>query len=366
MQLVNGTPLLAAFAPGLDPDGRERIVVVIKGTFRIPERGGVAELATTQVPHLYADVFTGEPGLSAVLYEYDFAPSKLQCDVLLVGSAHAPDGKPARRVTVGFRVGPLKKGFEVLGNRYWKIGAMGDLSPSDPEPFTSLPISYDVAFGGTELLPNTQQMVSAYAPNPVGKGHLPKSGSADVFGKKVPNTQEVGKPVTSPRGSYQSMSFGPVGRNFQERMRYAGTYDEPWLEKIFPFLPPDFDPRYYQAAPADQQLPYLRGGETVQLSNLTPKHVPQFSLPTLEMPVEYTAEDAEPVVQEANIDTLILEPDQGQLQLVWRTSFALRRNIREAKELVIGRMPPGFYRARDAGKTFYPSLGQLVAARLAE
>jgi hypothetical protein len=51
---------------------------------------------------------------------------------------------------------------------------------------------------------------------------------------------------------------------------------------------------------------------------------------------------------------------------VWRTSFPLRRNIHEVMQVVIGRMPPGWYRARLLGKTYYASLGQLVAAKRAE
>ena len=45
-----------------------------------------------------ADTFTGEPGFSAPVYEVDFAPRKPRCDVLLVGSAYAPEGRPATRV----------------------------------------------------------------------------------------------------------------------------------------------------------------------------------------------------------------------------------------------------------------------------
>jgi len=33
-------------------------------------------------------------------------------------------------------------------------------------------------------------------------------------------------------------------------------------------LPADFDERYYQSAPPDQQTDYLRGGEEVELVNL--------------------------------------------------------------------------------------------------
>jgi hypothetical protein len=85
MDLVNGTGMSAAFTLGLDPDGREHVVVVVKGTFLIPPRGGIPELAETQDELVYADTFTGKPGFSAVIYETDFAPVKPRCDVLLVG-----------------------------------------------------------------------------------------------------------------------------------------------------------------------------------------------------------------------------------------------------------------------------------------
>ena len=50
------------------------------------------------------------------------------------------------------------------------------------------------------------------------------------------------------------MSFGPVGRGWHPRLGYAGTYDQNWLDNVFPFLPADFRDDYYQAAPADQQI----------------------------------------------------------------------------------------------------------------
>lgn len=366
MDLVNAIGMPVSYTIGLDPSGRERLVVVVKGTFLIPEAGGEAPLAAEQAPFVMADTFSGEPGLSAVVHETDFAPVKPQCDVLLLGSAYAQDGKPTRKVTVGLRVGALKKGFEVLGNRYWKLGALGDLGPSDPEPFVKQPISYDVAYGGSELDVKTKALVSAYARNPVGCGYLPKSTGSNIFGKPVPSTQEIGKPISSTKGSYAPMAFGPIGRNFEERTRYAGTYDDKWFEENFPFLPPNFDNRYFQAAPADQQLPYLAGGEVVQLHNLTPKHLPPFTLPTIAVPIECTNAKRERVEQQAVIDTLVLEPDRGQLTLTWRSSFPLRRNIHEVIQLVIGRMPPGWYRARLLGKTYYPSLGRLTTAKEAD
>ena len=51
------------------------------------------------------------------------------------------------------------------------------------------------------------------------------------------------------------------------------------MKNIFPFLPPDFDDRYFQMAPPDQQIDYPRGGEEVQLVNLTPEGRLGFQLP---------------------------------------------------------------------------------------
>src|SRR3989344_2715 len=99
MELINSTAMAAAYAQGLLADGRETLVVVVKGTFTLPLDGSVARLAAVQRPLLMADVFAGEPGLSVMLREMDFAPFKPYCDVLVTGSAFAPDGRPASKIT---------------------------------------------------------------------------------------------------------------------------------------------------------------------------------------------------------------------------------------------------------------------------
>jgi hypothetical protein len=156
------------------------------------------------------------------------------------------------------------------------------------------------------------------------------------------------------------MSVGALGRNFEARVRLAGTYDEKWLENTFPFLPSDFDFRYFQSAPPDQQIPYPRGGERVQLQNLTPEPLPAFRLPRIEVPVEATDVHIKRTEQQAVLDTIVLEPDRGRMQLVWRTSFPLRRNIHEMRQVVVGRMSKGWYRARALGKTHHRSLRHLA------
>jgi len=365
MELLNATKMQAGYSMGMQPDGRELLVVVVKGTFEMPKGAEEPKLAEEQLPLVEADTFTGEPGLSAPIYESDYSPVKPRCDVLLLGSAYAPHGMAAERVRVALRVGPMSKQFDVVGNRVW-MGDMFGTSATQPQPFTVMPISYDVAFGGVDNLNPDPGQHEAYPANPIGKGFYPKSQGRQIDGKPLPNTEEPGNPINSPALPYNPMGFGPIGRAWQPRPKYAGTYDQNWVDNIFPFLPADFDERYYQSAPLDQQIDYLQGGEEVVLHNLTPHGPTAFRLPTLEVPVTFFLKNYEEKEVNAAADTLILEPDLGRFTIVWRASLPLRKNMFEVAQVVAGRMPRGWYRARELGKTYYPSLAELVNIRRAE
>jgi hypothetical protein len=365
VELVNATRMVAGYTLGLEPDGRERIVVAVKGTFTLPRGGEAPRLADEQLPLVMADEFTGEPGFSATLVESEFPPVKPRCDVLLNGSAYAPGGRPAARVAVGLRLGTLSKAFQVVGDRRWEI-SLPRARPGDPQPFTRMPISYDRAYGGVDTDPGDPENRRSFEANPVGVGYHPLTPLELLVGKPLPNTEELDRPVTSANGSYRPMSFGPVGRNVAARVAFAGTYDQRWLDDVFPFLPSDFNPLYYQCAPANQQIDYPRGGEWVELYNLTPEGRTAFQLPAVELPVEFTNAAYERSEVAAVIDTILLEPDEARFSMVWRASLSLRRNIFEVKQCVVGRMPRGWYRARELGKDYYRSIGELVGIRAAE
>jgi hypothetical protein len=362
MEIQNATKLPASYTMGMDPDGRERLVVVIKGTFDISDAGGELQLASEQAKPIFADVFSGEPGLSSVIYESDFAPFKPRCDVLLNGCAHAPGGQraPAVRVSLSF-AGAFEKTLDVYGDRVWRSGLLVT-EPSDPVPFDSMPINYDRAFGGVDVDPDRPDLSRSFAENPVGRGYYPLSSGRALDGKPLPNTCEKGRPIVRRTGTFRPASFGVVGRSFASRAKLAGTYDAAWLEKHFPFLPPDFDPRYFQAAPPDQQVEYPRGGEAIVLRNLTPAGKTVFVLPRIEIPVEFISLENEANSVDAVLDTIVIEPELGRVQLTWRASLPLRKNIFEIGSVVVGRMSPAYYRARELGKTYYPSIGALARA----
>jgi len=365
MELLNATNMQAGYTMGVDSTGRESLVVAVKGTFVIPERSGVTPvLADEQLPLIMADTFTGEPGFSAPEYEVDYPPLKAACDILLLGGAHSR--KPVTELQVGIKVGSMGKTFMVHGDRAWEAGAAG-IYAGKAQPFEYMPITYDRAFGGVDNFSADEKHHDAYMPNPAGKGYHKHLSSNLVDGTPMPNTEAANQPVTEPDKDYQPMALGPMGRNWEPRYQYAGTYDDEWLDNQFPFLPKDFDNRYFQSAPIDQQIPFPKGGEEVILINLYPgeKRI-QFNLPTIDMPVVFFRKKGKKHQTQAVIDTILFEPNKGVFTMTWRASLPLKKNIFEIPQMLVGKMSKGWWRARELGKTWHPSLAHLDKSRRKE
>jgi hypothetical protein len=364
VDFVNQSSVEAGWTWGLERDGRELIIVVIKATYDLPEKGAEASLSSEQAKLTEPDEFTGEPGLSAPLYETDYSHRKLSCDVLLNGSAHVPF--PATSTRVRLSVGQVDKQFHVFGTRRWD-GVFLSIVPTDPEIFTQQPISYDCAYGGTDSNPDEPGKVATYSDNPVGTGYHPIRRRSALPGLALPNTSEQRSPIEDTNGSFRPMSFGPIGRNFHPRYKHAGTYDQYWMDNIAPLWPDDFSYAYFQCAPADQQTPFLQGGEEVILENLTRGGgIRIFHIPRKQMPVTFLPHRGADIVENPVCDTLLIEPDLNRFSLTWRVSLPLRRNIFDIKRTIVGDLPRSFYTRRRAellGKAYYPNLAALIEAR---
>lgn len=347
MELINATRMVAGYTMGMEPSGRELLVVVVKGTFRISVTPGAAlQLHEEQVPLVMSDIYFGEPGLSAPRYEVDFAPRKHRCDVLLNASAHAPTGREVERVSVEVRIGPWSKSFSVLGDRVWEKGP-GSVGAASPKPFSVMPISYDRAFGGVDKWHDDPAQHSAFMRNPIGRGYHKHLKGEWLDGTPLPNTEETGNPVTRPDGNYRAMSFGVFGRGWDPRYRHAGTYDQGWLDNHFPFLPPDFSEQYYQAAPEDQQLQIPIGEQTVSLTHLTPDGRRTFVIPHFEAPIYIFPKKGEREDLNACADTLCIEPDEERVTMTWRVARPLKKNMFEIAQVLVGKKGKEWWQQRE-------------------
>lgn len=345
MELINATRLPAAYTLGVEPSGRELLVLAIKATFTIPASGGAPQLQEVQQPLVLADRCSGEPGYSATVYEADFAARKPMCDVLFVGSAYAPPGRQATRLPVGLRIGPVQKHFHVVGDRVWQVGLSGIVA-SAPQPFTQMPISYDNAFGGCDRQDEDPAKHDAYVLNPAGRGWHRLHKNARIDGAPLPNTECIGEPVTAPDGRYTPVALGALARGWPQRACHAGTYDQAWLDSDCPFLPRDFDERYFQAAPLDQRMPIPQGPIPVELSHLHASGDCRFVLPAIEAAVHVFPRKGRAERHLAQLDTIVIEPDRGHCTLTWRYTRPLVKDLFEIAQVLVGNQNKTWWLAR--------------------
>lgn len=352
--IVGSKHLRVEISCALDVTGREHLVVVAKSTWQIPASGQRPRPLPPQAIE-FSDVFEGEPGQSAMLYGSDMARFKPRCDVLFNAQAHAPDDVPVRTLNVGWQVGALRKGLRVHGPRTWKK-LLGIASLSEAEPFTTMPLHFGKAFGGTRSYKKgwgdkAVVLSEAHPINPSGIGWYGPRADDDAVDQPAPNLEALDDPVSRPGGKQKPIAFSAIARHWQPRPGYAGTYDEDWKREVFPFLPEDFDEQYHQCAPADQQMAYPVGEEEVILRNMMAgRSYVRFKLPRLDrVTVRVLRKDYSSSEMVAVADTLYFEPDESRFSVVWRASVPIKRRIQEFATVAIGPVSTEWWHRQASG-----------------
>ncbi len=317
MKVENDTPFAVHASPAEGPNDRAIVSIVLKGTFTIVP-GSEAELVMPGAPIAFADESGEGPDGPLPRLDSDVAPFKPAADVILLGRAYAPAGKPAPHVDVRLRVGTRNKTLRVFGAREWKPGGFGrEPKISDPEPFRHCDLSWAHAYGGP-----------ASAANPAGIGWLPenpKIRKKDIEGQPLPRIEDPANLIAEWKDRPEPAGFATVGRGWEPRARHLGTWDDAWKAERAPRPPRDFSFAFHNAAPADQQVEgWLRGGESFAIVNATKDGRLSGKLPRLAVEVAVRREGKaveEPVTM--NLDTLVLEPEALRMTLVWRGTPAI-------------------------------------------
>ncbi len=286
LQMVNSSGFTARLLVVPDQQGREAALVVVKGAFSLRTAKRLDEH-----PHLVeGDIWTGEPNHSQLREASDMALEKSATDVLLCGSAYAPGGVAQATVMASLNVGPVRKNMHVCGTRTWKKSFFGEY-PSAPAAFCVQALDWDMDDVAPPIIEDPQR--------PTGRRRAPRMG----------------------------WGCGPLPPTWGPRRIHAGTYDALWRRHRAPFLPADFDSRFFQVAPIDQQVPgYLQGGESIELINCTPDGRRCCVVPTVKL---YGRAFLGCVAHELplHLDTLSIWPNGEQMELVWRGLLPLGRKI---------------------------------------
>jgi hypothetical protein len=324
LQIKNETPFKVMLLPLPDRDGIDTVYAIVKGTFSIGAHYGLSE---EQLPVALADQHYGDPATTSVRIPSDVCLEKPGTDVLMIGSAWAPGGRPTWQMDVSVAVGPAIKTSRVFGDRVWNDSGT---SMTWVAPFERMPLVWERAFGGRDETPSGMRM---YAPNPVGVGFRAADGIRSLRDLPLPNVEDPRALIQSWKDAPPPAGFAPVAPHWEPRRSYAGTYDAAWQEQRAPYLPRDFDARFFHLAPPGLTVSQrLRGGEPVEVSGATADGVLRFVLPAAQIEVAFSL-DRGTTSHPAELDTVVIEPDAARLTMVWRAAHRCDKAMLKVREV---------------------------------
>lgn len=332
MDILNKTPYLCEPVLLLDRNGRDLLVVIIKGTFTFEKTAGL-KLADIQMPITKADEFYGEPNETSVRFESDIAPMKQGTDVIIIGHAYSKR-KNASQVDVSLKVGSLEFTMRVFGDRHWRTVLFTPI-PSAPEPFEKIPLTYDRAFGGKDLSFPDPKHHEQEIRNPLGRGFRAKKSIMKNDEVLLPNLEDPMALITNIDDRPQPVGCGFIGRNWEPRLSYLGTYDKNWMTNRLPLLPHDFDERYFNGAhPRLVSSDFLKGNEPIAMESLSQRGPLKFSLPNVQPKATVHMREHSAALT-VLCDTLTIEPDEDRLTMVWRGNLDIHDQIDQVRQIVV-------------------------------
>ena len=323
LQLKNSTPFAANIAVFPNEKGVDTIYTIVKATFCFSNGW---TLTDEQIPPQAEDEYWGEPGKSSLKLASDYHTGKPVSDIVVLGSACALKQQRVKQLDVNVRVGSINKSIRVTGNRTWQNGSISEI-----EPFKTMPLVYEKAFGGQHWL--DEQNYLAVEQNPVGCGFIGKRTVEEMQGAALPNIENSQQLIQSMQDRPVPAGLGFNSPDWLPRRQFAGTYDEQWQKHRAPYLPEDFDKRFLNAAHPDLIYPsFLQGGEQFSVTNMHPDGAFCGELPQVTMlcDVKLGQTIYKPT---ANIETLIIEPNKKQISMVWKAAFECDKSVPKVEEV---------------------------------
>ena len=317
----------------VDEELRPLIVPIVKATFTIGKDGRLARAEEQVQLNTGGEYWGKNPETSSFKYEPEVAFTKPATDVVLIGHAYAPN-RGTTEMRVSLSVGPVTKEAVVFGDRLGSKTA-GFFTTTRPAPFERIPLIYERAFGGWDRS-HADPAKHTYEPrNPVGTGFT--SPDAAVKELRLPNIEDPRAPFKSLGDRPAPMGFGFVAPHWQPRAALAGTYDEAWQKGRSPLLARDFDRKHLNAAsPGLVTQSHLRGDEPVSAVGMTPEGKWSFSLPGVPPPkVRVALVDGADQEIALALDTVIIEPDDRRVMLIWRGALILRTGPHDVGTVVV-------------------------------
>jgi hypothetical protein len=330
MDLVNQTPFPASLSLSKvlgSPDVRAGLLIA-KASFHVDGQGQVV-----LSPDPFGVLAEDEETELGVLPADTHPREGTELEVMLLGAAYAPGGRPVPSMQVSLTIAHRTWRLAVTGDRHW-IGAGPDARPSEPDPFVRMPLGWERAFGGrcdVELDPHTVMEVMDPR-NPEGRGF-----DAEALARGF--AEHVGVPEGYPR--FPLLRRLPNVEHPEARVESFADRPEPcsWAPRLVSMIRPTDDPkeleRMARGEPVRMPVGWLRSapgmvlpaaplGTPVRATGVLPSGREwSFVLPAFAIHADYVLGErhgSKPLVAQR----LVLLPEESRFYLVFRMDFRMK------------------------------------------
>ncbi len=318
LKLTNDTPFVIAPCPHLEHPEGPQLSIVAKGSWQIDANGGLTQLEPQH--HYQGDVYANGDPYQELLYPNEMEVWKPSAEVIVIGSCYTPQRQPLTACTCSVRVGSIRKQVAVIGDRHWLPGFGQDL-PSEPMPFTRMPLTWSRSFGAPDN-----------PLNPLGTG---------TRGTMLPNFEDPNNLLRNPDQKVPATGLSPINRMWQSRSELVPASNAKLNDAGYICLDPQTDFHFCNAAPADQRVHgFFRGDEVCEFTNLHPENpnlsttLPGIALRCLiRTETENQREEREVPM---HLDTVIVNLDEGWIECLWRGVTPISNDVMpEVKHILI-------------------------------
>lgn len=356
--------------------------VIVKKSYIVADNGLCTPMETLSIiesPQFYS----ANNGLLEM--DSDLLASKLLTDLVIKGKARFY--RPTYQFEVTVQIGNNKISILAIGKRKSYLNSQKEIKFTSPELVSEIPLRYDFAYGGIdteseklnfplpseeilELIPKNLDIYAnslyRYQRNPCGKGFIVEKNEKSFENFELPNLedpQDLLTPETLLVNDVNRWHEMPLPRctdwvshDWFPRIGYIDLLDvfkkkpktlkeiqHGWanldLDRESAFIP-DIKPdilsknkmnlRFMNGASLGLQLPYIKPGEKIKLTNIHPKH----SEFVITLPNEYPSiwvdgRKGKLLPTKPVIHTVVIEPDENRLSIVWRGSAPSLRPYHE-------------------------------------
>lgn len=312
MDLANTTPFNADILRTAFGEDHLLAALIARPTFRIEGR----ELVPT--PDEPWPVDAGPMETPAGSFPGDMPFLSGGVDVFLVGNAYQPGGAEGPTLRVDVRVGEdFERQLLVIGDRTWQRNGAG-LVASEPQPFVSMSLGYENAYGGKATIPEGEMTCMA---NPLGKGFYVSAEQAE--GGALPNLEDPESPIASWEDKPEPVGTAPYPEDGSLRPLIAVEFDPenldvPKLDRVKPLFFNRAHPKMI-IEPARAPKP----GAEITATHVRPDGDLRFVLPELELHAHVQLEDRSYVFP-LHLDQIGILAEDERVFLSYRVVFRYR------------------------------------------